>query len=143
MIRKSGLDKFYDDDEARKPSDVKFKLHHRGRGKISFPFDAGKALILITDQGTWKKAIKAFRYAEMWRLFKLRGGSPDSHEKRAERHIEDFFESGVVTKEQFRKAGEIFFQTHRPGVDLAKHKERILKLFSELGISTDQAKPGS
>ena len=131
----------FDEREAQKPTQVKVKKHHRGPGKISFPLKAERASILVTDADNHEKALKALKFAEVWRLLKLRPSYPRKWiEERADQHINDFFEDGVVTKEQFREAALMFIHTPRPGIDIAKHKKRIFKLFSQLGIPVDAAK---
>jgi len=131
----------WDKREGRKKTRVKERKHHRGPAKISFPLKTEKALKKLTDAKTAEKAMRALRFAEISRLSKLYRGYPKKWiEKRADLHINDLFEDGHVTEEQFRTAGLIFIHTPRPGIDIAKHTKRIFKLFSDLGIPIGDAK---
>jgi hypothetical protein len=131
----------FDKREARKPTRVIVRKHHRGPAKISFPLKTEKALIKLTDAKTAQKAMRALRFAEISRLSKLyRGYSKKWIEEHAALHINDLFEDDQVTEEQFRTAGLIFIHTPRPGIDIAKHTKRIFKLFSDLGIPIGDAK---
>jgi hypothetical protein len=120
-------DDVLDEKEARRPTRKKF-IPRRGPAKITWPLQAAKALRLLTGRGTLAKALVA--YVSFVRTYRASLGLRSQPVKL----IREEAMEGAWTKEAFRRIAEGYSRYGRKGVQEAKQKERISKLFRDLGL---------
>jgi hypothetical protein len=138
MIRRKGLfdvrpdrlvrgNDVYDDIEARRPTRVKF-IPRRGPAQITWPLKPERALRLLTGRKTLARALDA--YASFVRAYRARKGFRPIT---AESICEDALEASW-TKENFKRIADGYWQYPRRGFQVKNQKERISKLFRDLGL---------
>jgi hypothetical protein len=118
----------YDDEEARRPARLKFRPRRRGPAKIVWPMPPERALRLLTGRETLARALAA--YASFVRSSRASIGL---RPKTAKLIREEALEA-PWTEEAFRSITEGYWRYPRKGFQVKKQKERISKLFHEIGL---------
>jgi hypothetical protein len=113
---------FFDEREKARKHPVKFTSH--------WPLTPEKALGKLTGRPTFAKAAAAFEYFFNTRMVRL-GKRPWTSEMIREHAIE-----GEWTEDFFITSAREWLRYPRKGFRGAEQKERILKVFRELGIKS-------